>query len=342
MKNNIVLITIVLLFTSFNVKSQNGSTSNCLTDSINISTGIDAINDALLPIGNKDPLWTISGVSGLSGGVALVNNVLVPNPNPKNSSQTYFSYIKTLHSAWSYFGQNSSYLSYSPTGSVNVPDNLSFTTTFARNFELCDADSILFQFNYRADGWLVGLKLDGITVPTYFPPSAATINNIINGIQTQATSSPIVVPSFTKYLQAGNHILTFEVIEWYALNNNPLGLSVDGKISSKNGMNSLLGNNPDCKCAPTSIGQLVESTNKINVFPNPAINVIYVQHDFNFNNEVSQVIISDITGRIITKVKCESGKTTPIPIPNNLSGTLFICTLLEEGKHPITTKVSIL
>lgn len=70
------------------------------------------------------------------------------------------------------------------------------------------------------------------------------------------------------------------------------------------------------------------------VFPNPASEKIYIEHNIGFSYNTASIVLRDNSGKTIKVaiIDCESPCTSPIEIPSNFSNGNLICSLEVDGK----------
>ncbi len=196
----------------------------CENDSLNISTGIDSITGALLPIGTIDPLWK------------LVNIPVLPSPPPPIISVPNAFIINYFQTNWNTIPNTRA---LSPR---NIPNfginnvNLSQPWRFRRSFCLEEGKDVILGGVFRADdqGTLNLYRVNNATpLFTQGQPNAPNTNNFNR-------DTPF---ADTLYLSAGSYYFEMELINRSGV---AMGYALGGRIKTLDGTPLLANGGSDC------------------------------------------------------------------------------------------------
>jgi len=293
---------------SFNAIAQitsNNNTRGCYATSIGINTGYDYVEGEKLSQNITDPQWKISSQSNAVPG-AVGNATTTPS----------------IATGYWYESDNANWI-----GKEYVADNASteYKIVFSRKFTLCQKDSVIVSFGFANDNYCTAITLDNINLGSPIVPQTPDILPVYCGSLFQITD--------TFYLDEGEHELRFVVYNYPKIGFNPHALYVEGTVSSYNGHNTILNNSvyPNCECEPTGLIDHSDIDQYINIFPNPAQDEINIHAQLT-SNELVQLNITDIYGRVIDHYAFDSNKSLTVYLDNYSSGVYFLHFATEKGK----------
>ncbi|HLO70954.1 MAG TPA: T9SS type A sorting domain-containing protein [Flavipsychrobacter sp.] len=184
-----------------------GVDAQCLTNNLDIRTGM-GYGPTMLINGIQDPFWKITDKT----------TIFLPfSPPIGANAETVPPLIGwgSLPAAW--ICDNQDHATLSNGAYADAEDYM----TFGREFTLCEDGEIRFTLKILVDNYIKKITVDGVVVPgTPSQPygnHSATIWN---------------VPVFTIPLTSGTHLLEIEVWENNDPARNPIGLSVEGYLTS--------------------------------------------------------------------------------------------------------------
>lgn len=196
----------------------------CENDSLNISTGIDSISGALIPVGTIDPLWK------------LVNIPVLPVPPPSIIAVPNAYAVNPYQSNWNIIAGTR------PLSSNNVANfginniNLAQPWRFRRSFCLEEGTDVIVIGAFRADdqGTLNLYKVNNaVPLFTQGQPNAPNTNNFTK-------DTPF---ADTLYLSAGSYYFEMELINKSSV---AMGYAVGGRVKTLDGSPLLANGGSDC------------------------------------------------------------------------------------------------
>jgi hypothetical protein len=202
---------------SFNASAQ-------LINNLNFSTGWDNAASTTIPFGQVDPEWQVTALTVFSGPTSV----------------PYSSYVQA---AWAY----ASPLPVTPAGTewvsydvqsmeVGPYDPVGGSITLQYTFETCSEDDISISATMRSDNLITDIRVDGTSTGFSQTP---TSSNWTTG----------TLFSWGGYMSAGTHTIEVDVQNvGTGAQTNPVGLNVDGFISSPNTTIIDRANFPDYEC----------------------------------------------------------------------------------------------
>lgn len=184
-----------------------GSFAQCLTNNLDIRTGLGP-GPTMMIQGVPDPFWIVTAKSA----------IFAPSSPPIGANaETVPPLIGwgSLPAAWISDNQNHARLDSG--AYADAEDSM----TFGRHFTLCEDGEVTFTLKILVDNYIKKIKVDGIVVPG--APSQPYGNH---------SATIWSVPVFTIPLTSGTHLLEIEVWENNDPARNPIGLSVEGVLTS--------------------------------------------------------------------------------------------------------------
>ena len=214
----------------------------CLTNSLIINTGYNPNTNTGLAMGVNDNFWQITNITPMftlnNPAAAIGPSIAVPQIG-----------------VWLATSPNANWLSCFPNPMMTVTNQAldgSYALTFTRTFNTCIDDNLCLNFNrYAVDNYISNISLDATTISAGNLPT----NNPISGPH---MTNPNIW-NWCGPVTAGTHVLSVTVVNSSAQVQgnqavpNPIGLYIEGNITSQNNFNSIVMETNACAqyvCSP--------------------------------------------------------------------------------------------
>ncbi len=228
LKASALLLTLTVLF-NINIHAQ------CLTNQLNISTGISG-GTPLSTNYLSDPFWTISNTTGPQAAAPYIqgqNATVVPH----HASQWHDPVASGTNARWISVNKNTR------DGVIITPGDE--TTVFNREFRICEQGDFILEIWLLNDNYCPEIKIDNVVVlqPQTTPTNSTNNYGPFWGVGLTSSLTPIT-------LTPGIHSISVTV------NNNdnpqsianPTGLLIEGMLIEANGVQAIVDDqNPSCE-----------------------------------------------------------------------------------------------
>jgi Secretion system C-terminal sorting domain len=76
----------------------------------------------------------------------------------------------------------------------------------------------------------------------------------------------------------------------------------------------------------------------INIYPNPASDQLFIQHDLNLNKSTSSVLLMDVMGRVVLQKPLDAS-LIQLDVSTISPGIYFVQILSKEGRVSVCKKI---
>lgn len=257
--------------------AQQATAQQCLTGSLNITTGYDPTTGLILSYGLQDPKWTVTSLTPDC-------QALAPAFPP------YQAYAVAPDPSWA-SSPSSDWISFLPSATYPTTWSGTYSMTLSRYFTTCLNDKFRFDFPQLTWDQDIDIRVDGVS--QYY-----------NGYLSQFGS--FTSTSFILTLPAGPHTIAVVVNNLaITMQGNGHGLNFAGTITSMLGLNSIIREDINCpnRCIYTktlgvsnneaSIGRNMLLQNS----PNPFVSSTSIEYNIDKMQQSAAIVVTDMLGR---------------------------------------------